>query len=534
MSFLASLLRRRDGDPTRPEALVPEALVPKALVPEAQQPADVCLLLEGTYPYVMGGVSAWVHDLIHAHPQLTFEVMSLVPDSAPRPPRYTLPPNLRRLINLPLQAPPRGADRATEALWRPCLDLLGPLVEGRLSIADLEPFARAGQAGVGRRHLLDSPQAFATLQAAYTRLAPGSSFLDFFWSWRSLLNGMLSVLLARVPPARCYHAVSTGFAGLLGARLAAETGRPLILSEHGIYTNERRIEVAMAEWLHRKPEQSLAPDKPGRDLRDLWIGAFEGCARLTYAAADPVITLDRGNQLLQLRDGAQSSRLRVIPNGIDADTYAAIGRDPAPRPPTIGLIGRVVPIKDIKTFIRAGALLRRTIPDIQVEVLGPQEEDPLYAAECAALIEELELQGTVHLRGRVQVKEWLPRLDVHVLTSISEAQPLTILEAGAAGVPCVSTDVGSCREMIEGDPNGPDARLGAGGAVVPVADPAATARAIAALLTDPDWHSRASLAMQARIRMRYIKADCDAAYAGVYARAMAEADRPITTLAEAA
>ena len=199
MSFLASLLRRHGGNTTRPGA---------------EQPADICLLLEGTYPYVMGGVSAWVHDLISAHPQLTFDVMSLVPDSKPRSPRFTLPPNLRRMIDLPLQAPPLGGGRVPEALWLPCLNLLGPLVEGRLTIADLELFARAGQAGVGQRQLLDSPQAFATLEAAYARLAPSSSFLDFFWSWRSLLNGMLSVLLARVPPARCYHAVSTGFAGL--------------------------------------------------------------------------------------------------------------------------------------------------------------------------------------------------------------------------------------------------------------------------------------------------------------------------------
>lgn len=487
----------------------------------AEAPADVCLLLEGTYPYVMGGVSAWVHELICAHPQLTFDAISLVPDAAPREARYAAPPNLRHLIALPLQTPPLGQPKAPQALWQPCLKLLGPLVEGRLGVADLAPFAAAGAGGVGRRQLLDSAEAFAVLEAAYARLAPGSSFLDFFWSWRSLLNGVLSVLIARVPPARCYHAVSTGFAGLLGARLTAETGRPMILSEHGIYTNERRIELAMAEWLYQKPENSLAPDKVGRDLRDLWIGAFEGCARLTYAAADPIITLYRGNQLLQLRDGAEPARLRVVPNGIDADAYATLGRDSAPRAPTIGLIGRVVPIKDIKTFIRAGALLRRFIPDIQVEVLGPQEEDPVYAAECAALIEELELEGTVHLRGRVQVKAWLPRLDVHVLTSISEAQPLTILEAGAAGVPCVATDVGSCREMIEGDPDGPDAELGPGGTVVPVADPAATARAIAALLTDADWHRRASLSMQARIRMRYIKADCDAAYAAIYAQAMA-------------
>ena len=500
-------------------------------------PADVCLLLEGTYPYVMGGVSAWVHELIQSHPQLTFDIMTLVPDASPRRARYSLPPNLRRSYDIPLQSPPSGHSAVRANRARPRLDLLAPLVAGRADLADLAAIAQAGHSGMGSYHFLNTPAAFETLRDAYEKLAPDSSFLDFFWSWRSLLNGVLSVLLAPTVHARCYHAVSTGFAGLLGARLAAETGRPLILSEHGIYTNERRIEVAMAEWLHRKPEQSLAPDKVGRDLRDLWIGAFEGFARLTYQAADPVITLYRGNQTLQLRDGAAAARLRVIPNGIDADVYAALRspepRDAASRPPTIGLIGRVVPIKDIKTFIRAGALLRRTIPNIQVEVLGPHEEDPIYAAECVALVEEFGLQETVHLRGRVDVKAWLPKLDVHVLTSISEAQPLTILEAGAAGVPCVATDVGSCREMIEGDPDGPDAQLGPGGSVVPVADPAAAARAIAALLTDPDWHSRAAQAMQARIRMRYTKADCDAAYASAYAHAMAQPGR-VRPLAEAA
>ena len=503
---------------------------PEKQLAQPLAPADICLLLEGTYPYVMGGVSSWVHDLIQSHPQLTFDVMTLVPDAAPRQARYSLPPNLRRLCDVPLQSPPPGHSTLRADRSSPCLDLLTPLVAGRGSLADLAAIAKAGHAGMGSHHFLNTPAAFETLRDAYEKLAPGSSFLDFFWSWRSLLNGVLSVLLAPTIQARCYHAVSTGFAGLLGARLAAETGRPLILSEHGIYTNERRIEVAMAEWLHRRPEQSLAPQKVGRDLRDLWIGAFEGFARLTYQAADPVITLYRGNQTLQLRDGAAAARLRVIPNGIDADIYAALRplavQDAAPRPPTIGLIGRVVPIKDIKTFIRAGGLLRRTIPDIQVEVLGPHEEDPIYAAECVALVEELGLQETVHLRGRVDVKAWLPRLDVHVLTSISEAQPLTILEAGAAGVPCVATDVGSCREMIEGDPEGPDAQLGPGGSVVPVADPAAAARAIAALLTDPDWHARAALAMQARIRMRYTKADCDAAYGAAYAQAMAQPDSP--------
>lgn len=483
-------------------------------------PADVCLLLEGTYPYVAGGVSSWVHDLLSAHPGLVFDVVSMVPDNRVRPQRYKPPPNLRRLIDLPLQDPPLG--RAVREVPPEAFALLDRLATGTAEQRDFAGFEKAQhRAGglLGRRALLDSPAAFAAACSAYGRLVPDASFLDFFWTWRSLLNAALSVMLLPAVPARCYHSVSTGFGGLLGARFAATTGRPLILSEHGIYTNERRIEVAMADWLFREAENSLAPEKLQRDLRDLWIGAFECFSRLTYAAADPILTLYRGNQVLQRRDGADPSRLGIVPNGIDADRYAAIPRQSG-HPPTVALIGRVVPIKDVKTLIRAAAILRRRVPEVRVEILGPQEEDPTYARECMMLVAELGLADTVFFRGRVSVIDWLGRIDVNVLTSISEAQPLTILEAGAAGVPCVATDVGACREMIEGDPLAPDG-FGPGGVVTPVADPAATAEAVAALLLDAPRRARAAASIQSRIRARYLKTDCDANYARIYAAAMA-------------
>ena len=486
----------------------------------ALPPADVCLLLEGTYPYVAGGVSSWVHDLLHAHPDLVFDVVSMVPDTRERPRRYTPPPNLRRLIDLPLQDPPLGqAVRDVPAEAFALLDRLAAGTAVREDLAAFEAAQRRTGGRLGRRALLDSPAAFAAACRAYARLVPEASFLDFFWTWRSLLNAALSVMLVPLVPARCYHAVSTGFGGLLGARFAAITGRPLILSEHGIYTNERRIEVAMADWLFREAENSLAPEKRQRDLRDLWIGAFECFSRLTYAAADPILTLYRGNQTLQRRDGADPSRLGIVPNGIDANRYAAIPRQSG-HPPTAALIGRVVPIKDVKTLIRAAALLRRRVPEARVEILGPQEEDPAYARECMLLVAELGLADTVSFHGRVPVMDWLGRIDVNVLTSISEAQPLTILEAGAAGVPCVATDVGACREMIEGDPLAPDG-FGPGGMVPPVADPAATAEAIAALLLDAPRRARAAASLQGRIGTRYLKADCDARYARIYASAMA-------------
>ena len=433
-------------------------------------PADICLLLEGTYPFVSGGVSSWVHALLLAHVDLSFHLVCLTPDDRPRQQRFQLPPNVRSLTCIPLQSLPigqRSLDRHTKISLDALLQLVDKLLRGAACVEDLIIFAQHADAlgGIaGRALLLDSRMAFDTVKSGYDRIGADSSFLDFFWSWRSLASAVLAVLLPPLPAARCYHAVSTGFAGLLGARLAAATGRPLILTEHGIYTNERRIEIAMADWLYQGPEVSFAPRKATRDLRDLWIEAFEGFARITYAASDPVVTLYHGNQRLQLRDGATPARLTIIPNGVDFERYAAVLRDPAPRPPTVALIGRVVPIKDVKTFIRAVGLLRRQIPDARGEILGPLEEDPVYARECAALIRQLGLDDAVTLHGPVTVIDWLARIDISVLTSISEAQPLTILEAGAAGIPCIATDVGACREMIESNPAG-QAELLPGGAV---------------------------------------------------------------------
>src|SRR3546814_17921359 len=75
---------------------------------------------------------------------------------------------------------------------------------------------------------------------------------------------------------------------------------------------------------------------------------------------------------------------------------------------------------------------------------------PDYAADCEALVAELGIGNAVQFAGRVDVAQWLPRIDLIVLTSLSEAQPLVILDGGACGVPVVAPDVGSCREMIEG------------------------------------------------------------------------------------
>ena len=127
----------------------------------------------------------------------------------------------------------------------------------------------------------------------------------------------------------------------------------------------------------------------------------------------------------------------------------------------VGLIGRVVPIKDVKTFLRAMRGVISAMPQAEGWIVGPEEEDPEYVSECRSLMASLGLEGKVHFLGFQRIQDILPKLGLMVLTSISEAQPLVILEAWAAGTPVVSSDVGSCRELIEGG-SAEDRDLGTG------------------------------------------------------------------------
>ena len=115
------------------------------------------------------------------------------------------------------------------------------------------------------------------------------------------------------------------------------------------------------------------------------------------------------------------------------------------------MIGRIVPIKDIRTFIMAVALLKDLVPNVVAILIGPEDEDPEYAASCRQLVHQLGTESSIKFLGRVpDVLQYLCAADVLALSSISEAQPIAMLEAAATGLPIVSTDVGSCREIIEG------------------------------------------------------------------------------------
>src|SRR5476651_2296018 len=71
-------------------------------MPHNNDAADICLFLEGTYPYAMGGVATWVHELIQTQKHLTFSIVALISRDAPAKLAYELPPNVISIQNLRL------------------------------------------------------------------------------------------------------------------------------------------------------------------------------------------------------------------------------------------------------------------------------------------------------------------------------------------------------------------------------------------------------------------------------------------------
>jgi polysaccharide biosynthesis protein PelF len=372
--------------------------------------------------------------------------------------------------------------------------------------------------------LTQSSFAWNVICGMYRELMPHAPFSDFFWAWRSLIGGLLATVLAPLPPARVYHTISTGYAGLLAAQAKLRRGAGTLITEHGIYTNERRIEILMADWIVDTLDKGLSLRDRRMDMRDLWITAFESYARACYEACDRITTLYGDNQQLQTRLGAQRERLMVIPNGIDLAHYGSVSRAGADVPPTMALIGRVVPIKDVKTFISAAAIARRSVPDMRALVLGPLDEDPSYVAECRQLVEQLGVGDTVRFEGRVDVKQWLSQIHVVVLTSLSEAQPLTILEAGAAGIPCVTTNVGSCREILCGRSD-ENPSYGNGGIVTDLVSPEQTAAGVAALLIDPELRREMGDRLRQRVHAHYSSEKAANAYRDLYLQTMKMRER---------
>lgn len=468
--------------------------------------ADVCLLLEGTYPYVKGGVSSWVHQLISGLPDIRFAAVFL--GSVPGEYGdlcYPLPANLVHLETHYLFAHQTRPPVSRRHLGRTALEPIETL-HGNLDglMLDTAPYL-APDGPLGESAFLYGEESWAYITAMYEARCTDPSFVDYFWTVRSLHQPLW--LLARVaealPPCRLLHSLSTGYGGLLGAFAAQRTGVPYLLMEHGIYTKERRIDLMSAAWISDNRNIFQRDPTELSYFRELWMRFFETLGRLAYRKANSIVSLYQEANRLQIRDGADPARTRIIPNGVNVERLASLRRpEGTSPPPVLCLLGRVVMIKDIKTFIRAVRIVLDRVPEAEAWIVGPEDEDPDYVTECRDLANSLHLGKHLRFRGFQRLEDILPEVGLLVLSSISEGLPLVLIEGFAAGIPAITTPVGACPQLIEGLP-GPDAELGRAGRIVDMAEPDSLAAACLELLVDDTAYGAARTAAIARVERYY-------------------------------
>lgn len=399
----------------------------------------VCLILEGSYPYITGGVSAWVHQLIRYLEDIDFVLYTISP-AKDQPLRYELPANVVDHSDTLLSEPIRGRRRRrpsnVSALIDEIVAIHDPLLQG--SAPELDTIVRQIPTGYSvYADGIKSAAGWRLLTTQNQKKNPAYAFSDYFWAWKSAHDMMFAVLGNTAPEADLYHPVSTGYAGLAALAAKIRTGKPFILTEHGLYHKEREMEIRKAQFIQGYQ-------------RDMWIGIYNNLSRLSYRYADLIIALFEQNRRLQIELGAPEEKTRVIPNGIDVPFYSQVSRQKK-NGFHIGLVGRVVPIKDVKTFISTAKIVSEAIPEAVFHCVGPTDEDTGYFEDCRILVDSLKLADRFHFTGRQDVREYYSFLDVLLLTSVREAQPLVILEAYCAGVPVVATRVGNVAELLDYD-----------------------------------------------------------------------------------
>jgi len=496
------------------------------------QKADVTLLLEGTYPYIYGGVSSWVHQMMRGLSEFTFSLVFIGSDPEQYGEmKYEIPDNVVHLEvhylmeTQTTQNKPRSRKGNADAFKK-----IKQLHEGFR--AKKFPDARAlkgmlevlgnDKSGISQDDFLYSKQAWSYILENYKEFSTDPSFIDYFWTIRTMHAPIfiLDKIARNVPDSTFLHTVSTGYAGFLGALIALRSNRKLLISEHGIYTKERKIDLFQADWITDHPDV-FAGGGINSDisyLRQLWVLFFEGLGRVAYESSEQIIALYEGNRARQLDAGADIKKSSVIPNGIDVARFRAARESRSEEiPMVVGLVGRVVSIKDIKTFIRTMHSVCSRIPEAEGWIVGPDGEDEEYANECKALAKNMGIGDKVRFMGMQNVVEIFPQMGLNVLTSISEALPLVLLEGYACGVPAVATDVGACSELIFGSTE-EDKLLGASGDVVPIANPDVTAEAIISLLTNSErWHQAQAVAIE-RVETYYQEEALFGAYRSIYQR----------------
>lgn len=465
----------------------------------------ICMISEGCYPYVVGGVSSWVHSMIQTFPDVEFVLLAIIASrDLSGKFAYELPDNLVEVHEVYLQDADYGSvnsihkAKMSKEEYRALRSLI---LNHEVDWGGIFDYFHHQKVSIN--DLLMGEDFYHAVLEAYNLQYPDIVFSDFLWTMRSMYLPLFLALSSEVPKADVYHAVSTGYAGILGCMGKHFHHGQLIISEHGIYTREREEELIKAEWVQRL-------------YKKIWIQQFRKMSYVAYEQADVVTSLYQHASELQVELGCPKDKTVITPNGINTERLKNLSKGSEENKVfiNIGAVLRVTPIKDVKTMIQAFAYAKKRNSKLKLWIMGPYEEEPEYAAECFRMVETLGIPD-VEFTGRIQITDYLGWMDMTILTSISEGQPLTILESFAAKVPVIATDVGNCKGLIYGE----DDDFGKAGIITHIMNISEIADAMVYMADHPHIRNEMGEIGYQRLMRKYRIEDMKKTYAGIYKEA---------------
>jgi glycosyltransferase involved in cell wall biosynthesis len=305
---------------------------------------------------------------------------------------------------------------------------------------------------------------------------------------RGLLEDLTERLSAEPPAIVHTHLFA---ADLWGGLAADRAGVPVVLStEHSVNRNEGWLKHRLKCWTHRK--------------RDAVVAISEAVA--TYSRNFCPATTDK---------------LRIIPNGIDAERFAkaAVSADKTGRPtsqrvPVLLVVGRLEPEKGQLDLLNALPLISQPVK-LQLVGRGSQE------AAIRRRIGELQLGDRVELLGaRQDVERAYAAADIVIVPSRWEGLGLAALEAMAARRPVIASDVDGLREVVLHEQTG---------LLVNMGQTAEVAAAISRLLADGTLRDRLTGAAADMVKKTYSIESMIATYRALYTELLARETQPNPT-----
>jgi glycosyltransferase involved in cell wall biosynthesis len=333
-------------------------------------------------------------------------------------------------------------------------------------------------------------QQFCTAMGAPAR----ATLLDATDAMR-LLYRWLTVLTIPLPQVDVMHAVAAGLCAVPGILARQEQGAAFLLTEHGVYLRERLLALSRIE------------------AASLFDQAFQSrfaqiLTAASYHFADRIAPGSNYNHRWELRNGAEPERIQTIYNGPDPDEFTPVLQPrPAGEPATVVWLGRIDPLKDLETLIKAASIVHGEMPHVRFVLYGKAPRgNEWYYERCVRLRDSLGLQHAVIFAGfAVSAAAAYNEGDFAVLSSISEGFPYSVVEAMMCARTVVGTDVGGVSEALEGC-----------GLVVEPRNPEQMAAACLQLLHNPDDCRALGVRARAKALEHFSLQQCNAAYLAVF------------------